>query len=126
MWDEDFVSAVLSYQSQYGLSQDGKLGIGTCRVLYNEIKAEADYLGQASRGTPLRRVERRLYLRSRIPVRRGRIADQGFVGPDDRPNGVVTVRVNANESATQAGVNRAITLDYTGDDANQVNLVAIC
>ena len=119
--DNDFVSAVLEYQSLYDLGQDGKLGSGTCGILYNEVKAEADYLAEPASGTPLRRVERRLYLRSRVPRRRGVIAHQGFVGPDDRPRGVVTVRINANESALHAAANRAITLDYTGSDANNVN-----
>jgi hypothetical protein len=119
--DADFINGVLSYQSQYGLTQDGKLGATTAGILYNEVKAEADYLGQPASGTPLRRVERRLYLRSRVPDRVGRIAHQGFVGPDDRPNGVVTVRINANESALNPAASRAISLDYTGTDANQIN-----
>ncbi len=119
--DSDFVNAVLRYQSQYGLSQDGKLGSSTAGILYNEVKAEADYLEQPERGTALRRVERRLFLRSRVPSRSGTIAHQGFVGPDDRPNGVVTVRINANETALAAAADRAISLDYTGNDANNVN-----
>ncbi len=119
--DNDFVNAVLRYQASYGLSQDGKLGSGTCGILYNEVKAEADRLNQPARGTPLRRVERRLYLRSRVPRRRGVIVHQGFVGPDARPRGVVTVRVNAYETALLAGADRAISLDYTGSDANNVH-----
>ncbi len=119
--DEDFVQGVVDYQAQYGLRQDGKLGGATAGILYNEVKAEADYLEQPETGTPLRRVERRLYLRSIVPGRSGEIAHQGFIGDNDRPRGIVTVRINANESALNAAADRAISLDYTGEDANQVS-----
>ena len=43
--DEDFVNALLSFQAQYGLEMDGRLGRGTADLLAREIIAEADYLG---------------------------------------------------------------------------------
>jgi len=48
--DADFVNAVVRYQSQYGLSRDGKLGAATADRIAQEIIAEADFLGQENLG----------------------------------------------------------------------------
>jgi hypothetical protein len=48
--DEDFVTALASYQSQYGLTQDGKLGHDTADRLAKEIIAEGAFLGPGNEG----------------------------------------------------------------------------
>ena len=49
--DEDFVNAVASYQSQYGLIQDGQLGHDTADRLAKEIIGEGDFLGVGRLGS---------------------------------------------------------------------------
>jgi hypothetical protein len=115
--DEAFVNAVVGYQGSYGLSQDGILGARTSDRLAQEVTAEADYLNQPPTGTPLRRVARRLHLRAMTSRTRGRITHQGFVGPDDNPEGAITVRQGDTEGAAA----NAISLEYTGENAGQVH-----
>ena len=116
--DEAFVNAVLRYQGQFGLTQDGKLGPRTAEQLSQEITAEADYLGQPVTGGPLRRAARRLLLRSMTSRTLGRITHQGFVGPDDdNLEGAVTVR--EGDTADAAHTN-AISLEYTGENSDRV------
>ncbi len=49
--DENFVTALASYQSQYGLTQDGKLGHDTADRLAKEIIAEGAFLGPGNLGS---------------------------------------------------------------------------
>ncbi len=49
--DEDFVNAVVRYQSQYGLNPDGKLAHQTADRIAQEIIAEGDFLGQGNLGS---------------------------------------------------------------------------
>jgi hypothetical protein len=49
--DRDFVLALVEYQAQYGLPQDGKLGRKTAERLAREIVAEAGYLGPGNEGS---------------------------------------------------------------------------
>jgi hypothetical protein len=115
--DEDFVNAVIRYQSSFGLTPDGMLGPLTSARLATEITAEADGLAQPPTGTPLRRVARRLHLRSMTSRTRGTMTHQGFVGPDDNPEGAVTVRTGDREGA----VGNDISLEYTGENSDQVD-----
>lgn len=115
--DEDFVNAVIRYQSSFGLTPDGKLGPLTADRLSQEITAEADYLGDPATGTPMRRVARRLHLRSMTSRRSGTMTHQGFVGPDDNPEGAVTVRVGDR----QAGNTNMISMEYTGENSDNVD-----
>jgi hypothetical protein len=117
--DEDFVNAVIRYQGSFGLTQDGLLGAATAGQLSQEITAEADRLNQPASGTPLRRVARRLHLRSMTSRRRGRVTHQGFVGPDDNPEGAVAVRLGDREGT----LDNSISVEYTGEDADAVDWV---
>ena len=92
--DDDFTTALASYQASVGLTSDGKLGPLTSDRLGQELTAEADSIGDPARGTELRRTARRLHLRSMTSRTQGTYASQGFVGPDDNPTGSVTVRLN--------------------------------
>lgn len=49
--DDDFVQAVVRYQAQYGLSQDGQLGHATADRLAKEIIAENTFLGPGNSGS---------------------------------------------------------------------------
>lgn len=49
--DENFITALASYQSQYGLTQDGKLGHDTADRLAREIIAEGAFLGPGNQGS---------------------------------------------------------------------------
>src|SRR6478672_4303267 len=90
--DDDFVKAVVRYQSSYGLTADGILGRHTAGRLSREITAESNFLAEAARGTQLRRTARRLHLRSLVSRTQGTLVHQGFVGNDMNPEGCVTVR----------------------------------
>jgi hypothetical protein len=109
--DDDFVGAVAVYQSNYGLGVDGVLGPRTSRLLSQEIDAEMAGVGEHP--GDLRRVSRRLHLRSMVTRTSGRLVHQGFVGSDAFPEGAVTVRFD------DAGNN--ITLEYTGENSDSVN-----
>lgn len=111
--DDDFVNAVVRYQSSYGLTPDGILGRITAGRLSREITAESGFLAEAATGTQLRRTARRLHLRSLVSRTQGTLVHQGFVGNDMNPEGCVTVRFG------DAG-NR-ISLEYTGENSDQVN-----
>jgi hypothetical protein len=115
--DDDLSLAIARYQSQYGLTVDGKLGPRTAAKLSAEMTAEADAAGDPPRGTELRRTAQRLQLRSMASRTRGTYASQDFVGPDDRPTGAVTVRLGDSEG----GINNMISLEYTGADASTVH-----
>lgn len=115
--DEEFVNAVIRYQASFGLSVDGMLGASTAARLEQEITAEADHLAEPATGTPLRRVARRLHLRSMTSRRSGTVTHQGFVGPDDNPEGAVTVRAGDREGAST----NAISLEYTGENSDRVD-----
>lgn len=116
--DRDFINAVVDYQASFGLDQDGMLGPGTAGKLADEITAESDFLEESAIGTPLRRVARRLRLRSMVATnRKGKITHQGFVGPDENPQGAVTVRVGDRE----AGNTNLISMEYTGENADNIN-----
>ena len=115
--DEEFVNAVARYQAGFGLTVDGMLGRGTAEQLAREITAEADSLADPATGTPLRRTARRLVLRSMVSRRRGTLTHQGFVGDDQNPEGAVTVRMGDVEG----GTTNAISLEYTGENANGVD-----
>jgi hypothetical protein len=111
---------VIRYQGSFGLTQDGLVGAATAGQLAREISAEADRLGQPARGTPLRRVARRLHLRSMTSRRRGSVTHQGFVGPDDdNPEGAVAVRLGDREVAAD----NMISMEYTGQNADAVDWV---
>jgi hypothetical protein len=111
--DEAFGDAVARYQSSYGLTPDGILGRFTSGRLSREITAESDFLGEARRGTQLRRTARRLHLRSPVSRTQGLLVHQGFVGDDMHPEGCVTVRFG------DGGNN--ISLEYTGENSDAVN-----
>jgi hypothetical protein len=113
--DEDFVTAVARYQASYGLTVDGILGPRTSGQLSQEITAERALIGTGP-GTDtsaLRRVARRLHLRSLTTRTQGTLVHQGFVGPDAFPDGAVTVRTGDNGNS--------ISLEYTGENADSVN-----
>ncbi len=115
--DDDFTNALASYQASYGLTIDGKLGPNTSDRLARELTAEGDAIGDPATGTELRRVARRLHLRSLTSRTQGTFGSQGFVGPDDNPSGAVTVRIND----TAGGTSDNISLEYTGEDASSVH-----
>ena len=115
--DDDFTTALASYQASVGLTSDGKLGPLTSDRLGQELTAEADSIGDPARGTELRRTARRLHLRSMTSRTQGTYASQGFVGPDDNPTGSVTVRLNDSN----AGASDFISLEYTGEDSSSVH-----
>lgn len=115
--DDDFCRAVAAYQASYGLRVDGKLGPITCGRLAQELTAESDALSQPPSGGRLRRTARRLRLRSMVTRARGTYLHQGFVGPDDTPDGCITVRADD----TFGGTSDNISLEYTGEDANTVH-----
>ncbi len=48
--DSDFVEAVVRYQAQYGLRQDGRIGGDTANRLAREIIAESSFLGTGNLG----------------------------------------------------------------------------
>ena len=64
--DDDFIQAVVRYQSNYHLTQDGRLGSLTRQRLAKEILAEADTLGFAGLGGLDTGVELRTQIRSLI------------------------------------------------------------
>ena len=117
--DEDFVNALLSYQGSFGLSQDGELGPRSAAVLARELTAEADAAGDPPSGTQLRRIARRLRLRALVarPSGSGALGFQGFVGSDNTPEGIVTVRINDGVN----GINNMISLEYSGENADDVD-----
>jgi hypothetical protein len=115
--DEDFATAVVRYQGAFGLNTDGILGRGTAERLAAELTAEADFLGDPVRGTELRRAARRLHLRSLVSRTRGLLTHQGFVGADDLPEGAVTVRIGDRQAPTT----NAISLEYTGENSDNVD-----
>jgi hypothetical protein len=56
-----------------------------------------------------------------VGVRSGSIVHQGFTGADLNPDGIVTVRTGGNETGLGSpGLTSAITLDYTGRNADNV------
>lgn len=115
--DEDFIRALVQYQADFGLTQDGLLGARTAQRLADELQAEATYLGaDADVGTAtemaLNPAQRRMRLRSRVVSRLGQMLHQGFIGPRDNPSGIVTVRSGLN---TDAGTN-SIGMNYTGSN----------
>lgn len=114
--DEDVVNAIARYQAAFGLTADGMLGAGTAAQLEREITAESDALGDAAIGTPMRRVARRLHLRSLTTRRTGLLSHQGFVGDDANPEGAVTARLGDNRDGAQS-----MSLEYTGENANRVD-----
>jgi hypothetical protein len=115
--DDDFTNALAGYQASYGLTVDGKLGANTSDRLARELTAEADAIGDPPTGTDLRRVARRLHLRSMTSRTHGTYGSQGFVGSEDNPSGAVTVRTND----TEGGTSDNISLEYTGEDASSVH-----
>jgi hypothetical protein len=115
--DDDLARAIAAYQASYGLTVDGKLGSVTSGRLAAELTAESNALLQAPTGGRLRRTARRLHLRSMVTRTRGTYVHQGFVGPDETPDGCVTVRAND----TAGGTNDNISLEYTGEDSNGVH-----
>jgi hypothetical protein len=120
--DEDFVRALVQYQANYGLTQDGLLGAGTAQRLANELRAEAGYLGaDADVGSAtemaLNPAERRMRLRSRVVGRLGRMLHQGFIGPRDNPTGIVTARSGFTNPGNTALTN-SIGINYTGSNAD--------
>ena len=120
--DEDFINALLSYQANYGLTQDGLIGANTARQLANQLRGEAAYPGvDGDAGTTsemaLNPAERRMRLRSRVASRLGRMLHQGFIGPRDTPTGVVTVRSGFSHTSGGAANSNLIGLNYTGTDS---------
>lgn len=118
--DEDFIRALVQYQANYGLTQDGLLGAGTARRLADELRAEGDYLGaDADVGSAtemaINPAERRMRLRSRVVGRLGRLLHQGFIGSRENPTGIVTVRSGFSHSTTGTRTN-LIGINYTGAD----------
>ena len=122
--DEDFVRALVRYQANFGLTQDGLLGAATAGRLAGELGAEATYLGaDADVGTAtemaLNPAQRRMRLRSRVVSRLGRMLHQGFIGPRDNPTGIVTVRSGFSTAATGTAASNQIGINYTG--SNEAN-----
>ncbi|MGB3073942.1 MAG: DUF4157 domain-containing protein, partial [Chitinophagales bacterium] len=120
--DEDFVNAVVIYQSNFGLPPDGKLGRGTAARLAVEITAEADFMGDPVKGTERRRIARRMHLREMVSQRAGTLAYRDFVGDHDRPSGMVSARIGGDEHTAfgTPQASNAITLEYTGEDSSRV------
>lgn len=116
--DDDLSRAVAAYQASYGLTVDGKIGPVTSGRLAQELTAESNALSQPRIGGRLRRSARRLHLRSMVTRAHGTYLHQGFVGPDENPDGCVTVR--ANDTFTD-GTSDNISLEYTGEDAGSVH-----
>ena len=115
--DDDLSRAVAAYQASYGLKADGKIGPITSGRLSQELTAESNALGQPATGGRLRRTARRLHLRAMVTRTHGTYLHQGFVGPDDNPDGCVTVRADDTLGAS----NNNISLEYTGEDSNTVH-----
>ena len=115
--DADLVNAIGRYQAAFGLGVDGMVGAGTAAQLEREATASADSLEQPPTGTPLRRLARRMHLRTMVTRRTGLLTHQGFVGDDANPEGAVTVRLGDRVDAT---LDNAISLEYTGENANDV------
>ncbi len=118
--DEDFVRMLADYQADFGLTQDGKLGPSSARRLAAELGAESDLLEESPTGTPRRRAARRLLLRSQVATIAGGIAHQGFIGPDDNPDGIFTVRTHGNFGGS---LTDAISHNYTGRNANNIRFL---
>jgi hypothetical protein len=118
--DEDFVNAVARYQASQRLTPDGMLGANTAAKLSDEITAEASRPGDPAHTRALRRVARRLHLRSMTSRRHGVMTHQGFVGPDDNPEGAITVRTGDRQAG---GAGNQISTEYTGENANAVNFL---
>lgn len=116
--DADLVNAIGRYQAAFGLGVDGMVGPGTAAQLEREATASADALEQAPTGTPLRRLARRMHLRSMVSRRTGLLSHQGFVGDDANPEGAVTVRLGDRFSAAAPNT---ISLEYTGENADRVD-----
>jgi len=122
--DEDFIKALVQYQANFGLTQDGLLGAGTALRLSNELKAKATAAGPAAdvgSGTKmaLNPAQRREKLRSTVVGRLGRMLHQGFIGPADNPTGVVTVRSGFNDpnvAVPGPRDNNTIGINYTGNN----------
>lgn len=120
--DEVFINALVQYQANYGLTQDGLLGAGTARRLADELRAEGDSLGAAANAGSANQMatntaERRMRLRARVVGRLGRMLHQGFVGPRDNPTGVVSVRSGFTNPQQPAATN-TIGINYTGGNAD--------
>jgi hypothetical protein len=120
--DEDFVRALVQYQANYGLTQDGLLGAGTAQRLANELQAEAGYVGAdadvgGATEMALNPAQRRMRLRSRVVGRLGRMLHQGFIGPRDNPSGIVTVRSGFTNPG-RADLTNSIGINYTGSNAD--------
>lgn len=64
--DDDFIQALVRYQANYNLTQDGRLGPLTRQRLASEILAEADFLGFAGLGGLATGVELRTQIRALI------------------------------------------------------------
>lgn len=121
--NEDFINALVQYQANFGLTQDGRLGAATASRLADELAAEAGIAGATPDvGTAtelaLNPAERRMRLRSRVVNRLGRILHQGFIGPADNPTGIVTARSGFTNPGN-AGLTNAIGVNYTGAHADQ-------
>ncbi|HEV3412125.1 MAG TPA: DUF4157 domain-containing protein [Puia sp.] len=119
--DVGFITALVQYQANFGLTQDGLIGPGTAGRLADELKAEGVSLGAAADipGTgksAINDAERRMRLRSRVFNRFARLRHQGFIGPSGHPTGIVTARTGFPDPADPA-FNNQIGLDYTGSDA---------
>ncbi|MEK6749785.1 MAG: DUF4157 domain-containing protein [Pseudomonadota bacterium] len=103
--DADFVNAVVRYQAQYGLTQDGQLDLATANRLAREITAESDYL----RGSSQQSI-----------VTRGTVAHSGSVGAPPAgaqgpPVGAVEVRTGEEITLTPGNnIPNVIALEYTG------------
>lgn len=120
--DEDFVNALVQYQANFGLTQDGLLGSGTALRLASELQAEATFLGaDADVGTAtemaLNPAQRRMRLRSRVVNRLGQLLHQGFIGSRENPTGIVTVRSGFTNPG-RADLTNSIGINYTGNNAD--------
>ncbi len=120
--NEDFVNAIVRYQANFGMTQDGKIGAATALRLANELRAEGTFMGadaDVASGTEmaLNPAERRMRLRSRVVARLGNLQHQGFIGARDNPTGVVTVRTGFTNPG-RTDLTNAIGVNYTGRNAD--------
>ena len=73
--DSDFVEAVVRYQAQYRLVQDGKIGGDTARRLAQEIVAEATFLGAGNLGSLAPEFQLKTNLQALVNANNRRYAD---------------------------------------------------
>jgi hypothetical protein len=125
--DAAFIKALVQYQANFDLKQDGRLEQDTAAKLADELESEGTWLGAAAdKGKPgkmaLSTAARRMHLRSKVMDRDDAttLHTQGFLGPADKPTGVVTVRSGFPEPEKPMYTN-SIGLIYSGANADNTH-----